>query len=220
MPSAPHFLGLSSISSTPVRPPAGGRDACAPSSGGAVSLPALQQRVATLEATVAHLEATVAALQMGVPSTRVPVGGPALVRLPGAAETVYPAAAPLEASVPPLSSDFPSSSGIRGMLLRGSPTSPAALERVTTAALASITFKAVGSFENLLLLGRGCMPGFIGVDFSSAWVNDSTKSKLLQVYQHLVSLTEVERSAFCAQHSGLGGAVQLTKVYKLIKSNR
>jgi hypothetical protein len=73
----------------------------------------------------------------------------------------------------------------------------------------------VGNFHNLLLLGNGAMPGFIGLDFLT-WPRNSakaTKSKLLKVHSHLMSLSEQERTAFCYEHTGADKKVQFTNVY-------
>jgi hypothetical protein len=80
------------------------------------------------------------------------------------------------------------------------------------------SFPVLKTFGNLLLLGQGKLPGYLGRDLESKWwsTGDTQRSKLRQIHKHIMSLaTTAERDLFMAPYlpTNKMDGVAFTKVY-------
>jgi len=80
------------------------------------------------------------------------------------------------------------------------------------------SFPVLKTLENLLLLGKGKLPGYLGRDLESKWwsTGGTQRSKLRQIHKHILSLaTTAERDLFMAPYLPTNeiDGVAFTKVY-------
>jgi hypothetical protein len=86
------------------------------------------------------------------------------------------------------------------------------------------SFPELKTFGNLLLLGQGALPGYLGRDLENKWWSSGAtqRSKLRQIHKHILSLaTTAERDMFMARYQPTNktDGVAFTTVYKQLPAS-